>query len=342
MQKYNNVPIISADDDCMYLYNYADELYSNWIKHKNAVFTYKRFVLQSHIFQHGPATIYPSGVISLDIGELSKVLDTNADDVYIGYKLEQANVQIKELSTKVPYIFHDCTEPLSEHEQTVQQSYAVIRDVLNSNHIQLENKTSFNLVECCQHTGTPIVCIFGCLLSEVGKQIKNTMLSWITSKYDCIAVNQDMPGELYEWPALAFAKTYSIRYDIPVLYLHTKGAFNSTNVYNQAKVRKLWEDEFINHYEWYATQVLSRKHDSIVAGPFIADPHDGHTWLNGFIATPSAWKQVDLTTPSHNRYIYEFLFRECEYIPISRIYGNINGANSEYHFDKLVDYVNSL
>ena len=38
MKKYNNVPIISADDDCLYLYNYADELYGNWIKHKNAVF----------------------------------------------------------------------------------------------------------------------------------------------------------------------------------------------------------------------------------------------------------------------------------------------------------------
>lgn len=340
MQKYNNVPIISADDDCLYLYNYADELYGNWIKHKNVVFTYKKFVLQSHIFQHGPATIYPPGVISLDLGEIEKVFDTNADDVYIGYKLKQRNTSVVEISSKVPYIFHDCIEPLSSHELTVETSLSRITTKLGTNSNCVANNGI--TVELIRKTGTPIMCVFGCLLSDAGKKIKDEMLRWIVNKYDCICVNQAYPGVLYEWPALAFAHDYAIKYNVPVLYVHTKGAFNSSNVYNQTKCRKLWEDEFINHYEWYATQVLSRKHDSIVAGPFIAAPHDGHTWLNGFIATPSAWKQVDLTTPSPNRYIYEFLFRECEYIPISRIYGNINGANSEYHFDKLVDYVNSL
>lgn len=98
MKKYNNVPIISADDDCLYLYNYADELYGNWIKHKNAVFTYKKFVLHSHIFQHGPATIYPPGIISLDLGEIEKVFDTNADDVYLNIKITSSQEEVLNLS----------------------------------------------------------------------------------------------------------------------------------------------------------------------------------------------------------------------------------------------------
>ena len=39
-QKYPNVPIISADDDCIYTCNYAQELYDEWIKNdKNADIT---------------------------------------------------------------------------------------------------------------------------------------------------------------------------------------------------------------------------------------------------------------------------------------------------------------
>lgn len=32
MDKYRDVPIISADDDCIYKYNYAEELYQKWIE----------------------------------------------------------------------------------------------------------------------------------------------------------------------------------------------------------------------------------------------------------------------------------------------------------------------
>ena len=37
--KYRDVPIISADDDCIYKYNYAEELYNNYLKNKNSVIT---------------------------------------------------------------------------------------------------------------------------------------------------------------------------------------------------------------------------------------------------------------------------------------------------------------
>lgn len=339
MQKYNNVPIISADDDCLYLYNYADELYGNWLKHKNVVFTYKKFVLHSHIFQHGPATIYPPGVISLDIGEIDKVFDTNADDVYIGYKLKQRNVSVVEISPKVPYIFHDCIEALSSHELSVETSLNQISKKLQFSNRQIA--VSNIDIELIRKTGTPIMCVFGCLMSEAGKSIKDEMLTWITNKYDCICINQEYPGRLYEWPALAFAQEYATMYNTPVLYLHTKGAFNSSNVYKQAKCRQLWKEEFNDHYVFYHKAICSRK--NVIAGPFIADPCDGHTWLNGFIASPSVWSQVDLSYPSENRYVYEYLFRSKQYTPISRCIAHVNTPNiSDPQFNRLVEYINNL
>ena len=37
MDKYRDVPVISADDDCYYKGNYAYVLYNSWIKHKKIV-----------------------------------------------------------------------------------------------------------------------------------------------------------------------------------------------------------------------------------------------------------------------------------------------------------------
>ena len=39
MQKYKTVPIISADDDCKYICNYAQELYDKWLKDKTKFVT---------------------------------------------------------------------------------------------------------------------------------------------------------------------------------------------------------------------------------------------------------------------------------------------------------------
>ena len=41
--KYNDVPIISADDGCIYIRNYAEELYQEWIKHPNDIISEVKF-----------------------------------------------------------------------------------------------------------------------------------------------------------------------------------------------------------------------------------------------------------------------------------------------------------
>jgi len=43
MNKYKTVPIISADDGCMYTCNYAEELYNEWTNHKNCIVSWKKF-----------------------------------------------------------------------------------------------------------------------------------------------------------------------------------------------------------------------------------------------------------------------------------------------------------
>lgn len=40
MDKYREVPVISADDDCIYRFNYAEQLYQNWLSDKKAFVTY--------------------------------------------------------------------------------------------------------------------------------------------------------------------------------------------------------------------------------------------------------------------------------------------------------------
>jgi hypothetical protein len=183
------------------------------------------------------------------------------------------------------------------------------------------------------------VCIFGCLLTERGKEIKHEMLSWLQTKYSVICINQEAPGDLFEFPALLCAREHSIRYNIPILYLHTKGAAHQTNVYEQSKVRNLWKHEFIDNYDYYQAKVLSDPY--AVAAPFVSDAPLGITWLNGFIAGTSAWKNALVNPPTQplGRLVYEFIFRNTEHHPCSRVLPHVNDIHSDA-FEHMKRYIN--
>lgn len=195
--------------------------------------------------------------------------------------------------------------------------------------------------EAISYTRKKPLCVFGCLMSDRGKTIKQEMLAWITTKYDVICVNQEYPGKLYEFPALMFAKWYSEQRGTPVLYLHTKGAFNPTNVYGQAQTRSMWKEEFIDHYEWYQDIVATDK--LAVAAPFVSDAPWGVTWTNGFIAGADAWKNAIVRPPEppHGRLVYEFIFRNVEYKPYSRILSGVNHVE-DYIFERMKSYINAI
>ena len=62
MLKYPHVPIISADDDCLYKYNYANELYEQWLKNKKAVVSFYGSKWKDVFITGGYATLYPPGL----------------------------------------------------------------------------------------------------------------------------------------------------------------------------------------------------------------------------------------------------------------------------------------
>lgn len=113
-QKFPNVPIISADDDCLYNRNYANELYQAWLKNPKCCYTIHKCPVTG--FQHGPASLYPpSNAASFMQTHLTEnVIKTAHDDVFIGMCLNKLNIPIIEISNEVPYVFHDTTEALSD------------------------------------------------------------------------------------------------------------------------------------------------------------------------------------------------------------------------------------
>lgn len=40
MDKYRDIPVISADDGCVYIRNYAEELYQKWLYDKNKIIAF--------------------------------------------------------------------------------------------------------------------------------------------------------------------------------------------------------------------------------------------------------------------------------------------------------------
>ena len=131
MTRYNKVPIISADDDCIYTYNYADTLYNAWRMHRKAISSYNVAHHYGIPFQHGPATIYPPGVFGIKCLELlmnPKVISINHDDVLYGLIAWYNHIPIIDIAKSVPYIFHDTNDALSRTRKV--KCHAAIRNLM--------------------------------------------------------------------------------------------------------------------------------------------------------------------------------------------------------------------
>lgn len=123
IDKYRNVPIISADDDCIYHENYAEILYSSWLTDRASMWTYKRDInTRVFYFGHGPACLYPPYCFRLyGLRALSKdIVDTNHDDIYYGVLAKYMGITVKQIDKEpsyVPYEFHDEIEALSDGQE---------------------------------------------------------------------------------------------------------------------------------------------------------------------------------------------------------------------------------
>lgn len=143
-------------------------------------------------------------------------------------------------------------------------------------------------------------CVLGVFETTRGLDIAGEMSTWIKDKYKLYKVTQEsIEDNLYELPALLFASSLSIKLNVPVLYLHTKGAVNAAPVQNI--VRLLWKKEFGESKNWYDEHIEGDKPKvlcPISTGEEVA-------WYNGFVMNPSAAKIINERIAVQDRYYYE-------------------------------------
>ncbi len=146
-------------------------------------------------------------------------------------------------------------------------------------------------------TDTEFIAVIGCLKTDKGMKILKELLSWVPNKFHTYIVYQDPPGNLYEYPAMKWAKDVAKLYNKPVMYIHTKGA-----VYTRLEnnwVRETWKDFYLNHYDWIKKTISNNN--------TVCCLHTGKTkvtWFNNFIATPDAWEQAKIIQTT-DRWYYE-------------------------------------
>jgi hypothetical protein len=113
MDKYREVPIISADDDCIYKCNYAEMLYNKWLKHKDCFVSCYGTRFKNIPHTGGAACLYPPYIFQsygIDIMQKSYIyLLTNQDDNYYTVLRDKLNLKkyISLNNFKDVYIFHD-------------------------------------------------------------------------------------------------------------------------------------------------------------------------------------------------------------------------------------------
>lgn len=116
--KYRDVPIISADDDCIYTCNYAQELYQEYIKHPNCIITESEWDLKYRI--SGPSTLYYPYCFGKDFDITTALNNVNynnylyVDDAFIEYLRGKYNDSKIINIRKKCFVFHDEIKPLHD------------------------------------------------------------------------------------------------------------------------------------------------------------------------------------------------------------------------------------
>ena len=112
MDKYRDVPVISADDDCTYNCNYAQEMYDVWLKDKNSVVRYTDFnYYDGYKGTQGPSTLYSPAVYYLFLDKLKDektFIEFQAyDDAFLSNTLLSNSVKIQSVAPRFCFTFHD-------------------------------------------------------------------------------------------------------------------------------------------------------------------------------------------------------------------------------------------
>ena len=122
IMRYPQVPVISADDDCIYTENYAEKLYQSWASCEKIHQIHGYGVDKGSwpcYFPCGPASLYPPGCFG-QYGVLflsDKILESANDDLYYGALAYHLRIPFVCVSERKPFTFHDENEPIHANVQ---------------------------------------------------------------------------------------------------------------------------------------------------------------------------------------------------------------------------------
>ena len=132
MDKYRDVPVISADDDCIYIINYAQELYHIWFNNKDCFITYK-ITKQKYdcIETWGFATLHPPfaygeyGLFYIDYLEIKDNKHSQDDNYYTVLRKKVNNMNVINLNKKMRDIVftHDEDNSLFEVRKKINNTH---------------------------------------------------------------------------------------------------------------------------------------------------------------------------------------------------------------------------
>ena len=136
MDKYRDVPVISADDDCIYTCNYAQMLYDEWKKNPDCNITNDGMPYHYHkmIWGRGPNTLYSLKFNficnKLNILKVIKNIKCYEDDSFYGTICKKHNIKYIDLHKKSFYLFHTQVKPLHETIKNMRNSLSYFNKII--------------------------------------------------------------------------------------------------------------------------------------------------------------------------------------------------------------------
>lgn len=116
LRKYKGIPVISADDDCLYITNYAQNLYNEWLKTKEHVI---RYTYTTRFIPQGPCTLYWNVNFPIERITEEQLREAKSDYWYASI-LKQNNINIHCCMYKnIPVIFHDDVCPITKNQRAL-------------------------------------------------------------------------------------------------------------------------------------------------------------------------------------------------------------------------------